>query len=263
MCFRKSGLYLGGHRPLPSSHIVTHSVITAPSSWPLRAGAAQAHLLCGQHLCLPAPALCPEHLGHTWIWILPDLFGLCAPVGQRRLRDPCGSAAAGYLSDDRRPLIRRYRCPSPVAGICSNHPAMMMTISSIFLIIHGSPEAPQKDPALGISARGGRADLPQDEGPCGIREDRTYRLSGTQALVEALPAGPAASTSSTTDKENIPGLHMQSGDVFSRNKIQAQVSWRITSSGGSRYGDRRGLPASPRLTTWISLPRPLWYRPPA
>ena len=28
----------------------------------LRAGAAQAHLLCGQHLCLPAPPLCGDHL---------------------------------------------------------------------------------------------------------------------------------------------------------------------------------------------------------
>ena len=66
-----------------------------------------------------------------------------------------------------------------------NYLAMMMAISS-----RQHPRGPgQKDPAVGVSAHGGRGDLSQDEVPGGVRFHQLPRLPGAEAVGAPLPAG--------------------------------------------------------------------------
>ena len=52
------------------------------------------------------------------------------------------------------------------------------------------PRGPgQKDPAVGVSAHGGRGDLSQDEVPGGVRFHQLPRLPGAEAVGAPLPAG--------------------------------------------------------------------------
>ena len=91
------GVRLGADRAVPPLPVPAHALgdLPHPAFKGLRPGAAQAHLLCGQHLRLPAPALGEEY-------VLPG----CGPVpllhrpgGPERQREgdghPGGPAAAG------------------------------------------------------------------------------------------------------------------------------------------------------------------------
>ena len=66
---RQPGLRLGADRPLPPLPVSADALgdLPHPAAAGLRAGAAQAHLLCGQHLRLSAPAL-GARTCTIWMW---------------------------------------------------------------------------------------------------------------------------------------------------------------------------------------------------
>ena len=101
---QEPGVHLERHRPLPPLPVPADALGDLPhrAAARLRAGAAQAHLLCGQHLRLPAPALGEEHVLHGR-GSVPLLHRPGRPERQREGDGrPCGPAGAGHQADDRR-----------------------------------------------------------------------------------------------------------------------------------------------------------------
>ena len=86
-----------------------------------------------------------------------------------------------------------------------NYLAMMMAISSIFLVIDGPARgAGQKDPAVGVPAHRGLRPLPQDEVPGGLRLHQLPRLPGQKAVRPAVPALARKIYNSTEERLPLP-----------------------------------------------------------
>ena len=127
----------------PSQYLLMHSVFYRTQLLRrLRPGASQAHLLCGQHLCLPTPSLVK-----TLYYMDLDFYPLLHRPGRSK-RERAGDGEAGGPAAPGDPDHDRLPQPegaSPqhrrLSRYMFNYLSMMMTISSVFLIIDGSPEA--------------------------------------------------------------------------------------------------------------------------
>ena len=170
----------------PSQYLLMHSVIYRTELLRdsfLQTGAAQAHLLCGQYLCLSASAYV-----ESIYYMDLDLYRYFIGRADQSVNEKVMVTRVDQQLRVTRLMIdahdlHQVRAALPKLGrYMFNYLAMMMTISSIFLIIDGSPEALEKDAALGVSAQCGRPYLSQDEVPGRLGRVQHSGLSGTEAV---------------------------------------------------------------------------------
>ena len=145
-------VYLGGHRPLSAQPEHPDAQRHLPHRDParLRPAPAQAHVLCGQHLCLSAAAALQKS---CIIWTSTSTatsFGredqsvnekvMVKRVDQQlRVTQLMITAVDLYRLPPEQKKLRAYMF---------NYLSMMMTISSVFLTMDGTPEALQKKKEL-------------------------------------------------------------------------------------------------------------------